>query len=104
MPSNDDNKAQACKTLIQNTLRLVNRGPGPRTITGTDKVLICSSEMSGVALYAQKMASGTVDVDFLSQRVVDFLMEVADKGLRNDSGSFEMTDIQDGVIYTFAKI
>lgn len=103
MPSK--NTAAAYKSLVQKTLPFLHRTPNTtRDIKFGEKQRICSSEVWGVALWARKQQPGEQEVDFANTELVGFLSELAERGLPDDEGGIEMSDVCDGIIYSFSKI
>lgn len=103
MPSQDT--ASACKGLVEKTLPFLYRPPhATREVKFGEKTRLCSSEIWGVALDARKQQPGEQEVDLANQELAGFLMELAGKGLAEGDGAMEMTDVCDGVIYSFCKL
>lgn len=104
MPSQDS--ASACQSLISKTIPFLHRAPtSTREINYGQKEKICSSEIWGVALWAKKQQPGTQEIDFSNQQLIGFLQELAAKGLPvADNNDIEISDVCDGVIYSFSKI
>lgn len=96
--------AAACQNLVDKTIPFLHRPPNStRTVHYDKEEKVVSSEVWGVCLLASKVALGSQEVDFADAGLLSFLRDLAGKGLPK-GGDVEMTEIHNGVIYSFAAL